>query len=109
MQTSYFAKYKNTDGVNIAIKPAPGFTGPSYPALYPKWSFLKQYKIDGNEQTYTEAYYAQVLNHLDPQKVWDDLKDSTLLCWEKTGKFCHRRIVAKWLKDALNVDVGEAT
>jgi len=101
MRTSYFAKYKNSDGINIAIKPAPGFTGESYPDLFPKWSFLKQYKIDGDEQAYTEAYYDEVLNHLDPYKVWNDLKDKTLLCWEKSGSFCHRRIVAEWLENSI--------
>jgi len=107
MQTSYFAKYKHPDGVNIAIKPAPGFSGPSYPALYPKWSFLKKYKDDGDEYAYTLAYHEQVLGNLDPQEVWNDLKDHTLLCWEKSGKFCHRRIVADWLKKTIGANVPE--
>jgi hypothetical protein len=107
MNTSYFAKYKKEDGVNIAIKPAPGFSGASYPDLYPKWSFLSQYKKDGDEAAYTEAYYAEVLSKLNPQKVWNDLKDSTLLCWEKSGSFCHRRIVADWIRDNVGVSVPE--
>lgn len=107
MKTSYFAKYKLPDGVNIAAKPAPGFDGPSYPALYPKWSFFKKYKEDGDEEAYTKAYNEKVLAHLDPNKVWSDLKNCTLLCWEKSGTFCHRRIVADWLKRTINVDVIE--
>jgi len=108
MQTSYFAKYKGKYGINIAIKPAPGFVGESYPDLFPKWHFLKQYKIDGDEQAYIKAYYSEVLRHLDPKKVWIDLADKTLLCWEKTGKFCHRRIVAGWLQHNLDVSIPEA-
>lgn len=107
MNTSYFAKYRRVTGVNIAIKPAPGFAGPSYPDLFPKWSFLKKYKEDGNEADYTREYHAQVLNKLDPQKVYDDLKDSTLLCLEKSGEFCHRRLVAEWLEKALGITVPE--
>jgi hypothetical protein len=30
-----------------------------------------------------------------------------LLCWEAPGKFCHRRLVAAWLEDALGIDVPE--
>ena len=107
MKTSYFAKYRGDHGVNIAIYPAPGFKGDSYPDLFPKWSFLKQYKIDGDEQAYTKAYYSEVLSKLDPKKVWNDLADKTLLCWEKSGKFCHRRIVAEWLQNNLNVSIPE--
>jgi uncharacterized protein (DUF488 family) len=107
MRTSYFAKHKADDGVSIAIKAPPGFTGSSYPPLYPKWSFLKKYREDGDEDSYTKAYYDQVLNKLDPKEVYLYLEDSTLLCWEKSGSFCHRRIVAAWLKKTIGVDVEE--
>lgn len=107
VRTSYFARYKGPDGINIAMKPVPGFKGPSYPALYPKWSFLSQYKKDNDKHAYTKAYYEQVLSHLDPQEVYNDLKDKTLLCWEKAGLFCHRRIIADWLKHELGVTVLE--
>ena len=30
-----------------------------------------------------------------------------MLCWEPPGKFCHRRLVAKWLEEHLGVDVPE--
>lgn len=107
MNTSYFAKYRRVTGVNIAMKPPQGFAGPSYPALFPKWSFLKKYKEDGNEADYAREYHAQVLGKLDPQKVYDDLKDATLLCWERSGEFCHRRLAAEWLEKALGITVPE--
>jgi len=108
MKTSYFAKYKGSNGVNIAIKPAPGFNGESYPDLFPKWSFLKQYKKDGDENSYIESYRTEVLSKLDPQKVYADLKDKTILCWEKSGSFCHRRIVAHWLQQHTGLEVPES-
>ena len=107
MKTSYFAKYKGADGVNIAIKSAPGFKGESYPALYPKWSFLKKYKQDGDKDAYTKEYYKQVLSKLDPVEVYEDLKEKTLLCWEKPGSFCHRRLVARWLQQNIGTEVPE--
>lgn len=107
MKTSYFAKYKNDDGVSIAIKSPTWFTGDSYPDLFPKWSFLKQYFKDHDEDAYVIAYYDQILSKLDPNKVFNDLKDKTLLCWEKSGEFCHRRIVAEWLRINLGISVPE--
>ncbi len=107
MKTSCFAKYKESDGVSIAIKIPPGFIRLTYSDLFPKWSFLKKYKQDKDEIAYTKEYYKQVLSKLDSQKVWDDLKDSTLLCWEKSDKFCHRHIVAEWLEKELGVEVFE--
>lgn len=107
MKTSYFAKYKEKDGVNIAMRPVPGFKGSSYPDLFPHADFLWQYKADGNKEAYIKAYNERVLSHLNPQKVYDDLKDSVLLCWEKSGSFCHRRLVADWLQKELNVIVEE--
>lgn len=107
MKTSYFAKYKGNLGVNIAIKPAPGFKGTSYPPLFPKWSFLSQYKKDSDENSYTEAYYDQVLNKLDPMQILEEIGGNTLLCWEKSGTFCHRRIVAEWIFNETGVIVPE--
>jgi len=107
MKTSYFAKHRGSNGINIAIKPAPGFEGPSYPPLYPMWGFLKKYKQDGDEAAYTEEYHKKVLAFLDPHKVYNDLKDNTLLCWEKSGSFCHRRIVADWIQEHTGHKVEE--
>lgn len=108
MQTSYFSKYRGDSGVCIALKHPDGFQGKCYPPLFPKWSFLSKYFKDHDEEAYTREYHAQVLSKLDPQKVYNDLKDCVLLCWEGPNKFCHRRLVAQWLKDALGAEVPEA-
>lgn len=108
MRTSYFSLYKKPDAVGIAMV-TPDWYGPcrTYPDLFPKKSFLFKYKKDHNEEDYIQAYYEQVLSKLDPEKVYEDLKDNTLLCWEKAGKFCHRRLVAAWLELSLGVEVPE--
>lgn len=107
MKTSYFAKYRGDRGCNIAIKPISGYTGLSYPELYPKWPFLKKYKEDGNKEAYTKEYYNLILNKLNPEKVYDDLQDYVLLCYEKPGDFCHRRLVANWIETSLGIVVPE--
>ena len=107
MKTSNFETYKEDDGVGIAVEAPPDFTGPSYPDLFPEWSFLNKYKADGDKAAYIQAYYQRVLSKLDPQKVYDDLSESVLLCYEEPGEFCHRRLVAEWLEKELGVSIPE--
>lgn len=107
MKTSCFFTYKGSAGVSIAARAPEGYNGRTCAQLYPKYWFFKKYKEDGDEEAYEIAYRAEVLSKLNPQEVYDTLKDSVLLCWEKAGNFCHRRIVAKWLEEELGVIVEE--
>ena len=67
----------------------------------------KKYKDDGDEDFYTARYQEEVLSFLDPKKVVKDLgPESILLCWERPDRFCHRHIVAEWLRKA-GYDVWE--
>lgn len=106
MYTGCFKDYKGYDGVNISLKPPEWFRGPSYPDLFPKWSFLKKYFADGNKNEYTTEYYNQILSKLDPSKVYKDLQHSVLLCW-CLGNFCHRYIVADWIFLELGICINE--
>lgn len=69
---------------------------------------------------YRERFFAETLNPLDPQKVWDDLHklhggdiEPVLQCFERPPldqrNFCHRRMVADWFKSTLGHDVPEVT
>lgn len=107
MYTSYFAKYKGNQGINIAMKSPNWFTGYSYPQLFPKRSFLFQYFNDKDENAYTKAYYDQVLLKLYPNQVYNDLQNKVLLCYEKSGSFCHRRLVADWIFNTIGIEVKE--
>ncbi len=50
---------------------------------------------------FTELYYEHVLSKLDPHIVVEELgPDPILICYEKVGEFCHRHIVADWLRAA---------
>ena len=107
MKTSYFSKYKGNKGISIACSAPKNFKGQTYQQLVPKWSLVKDYK-DGNitKKEYVSKYLKQI-DKLDPNKVLKDLKDKVLLCWEGPGKFCHRRIVAWWIENELNIKVPE--
>jgi hypothetical protein len=108
MRTSYFAKYRGEHGVSIARYPFKGYSGRQYPPLFPSNEILMQYKRDADRIMYTDRYYDEILVRLDPQKVYDDLGDeAVLLCFEKPGDFCHRRLVASWIEDKLGLEVPE--
>ena len=117
MFTSYFGNLKNVRNPLSISGKAPAFYTqrglPEYKILAPKYSFFKAYK-DGliGEEGYTEEYCRLVLDPLDPRAVYEHLTgtygdDVTLLCYEKPGDFCHRRIVAVWLELALGIEIPE--
>ncbi len=109
MNTSYYAKYKGGNAVSIAAKCPHWFTGRQYKKLAPSYPVLMGYKNGKiSEEQFIERYYAEVLNNLDAKQVYEELgEDAVLLCWEKSGSFCHRHLVAEWLKEKLGVEVTE--
>lgn len=92
--------------ISIAIS-ARYFGGDKYRPLNPDRSFMQQ-----GEQIYTPKF-AALLSKLDPKKVVADFEeiskgnDVVLLCHEAEGDFCHRRLVADWLRDNLHIEVRE--
>ena len=108
MKTSYFARLKEIENpISICGKAPDWYKGPQFKKLAPKLWFFELYKSgEITSEEYTEAYYAEVLNHLDPQEIVNKLiqvyntKDFTLICYEKPEDFCHRHLVAEWLKNA---------
>ena len=85
-----------------------------YPTLAPKKDFwLVWHRNIGvvpeevNNRYYIEEYYKQVLSKLDPEIMYEDLKNSVLLCYEEAPLFCHRHIVAAWLELTLGISVPE--
>jgi L-rhamnose isomerase len=100
--------------VNIASKHPSWWKGESYRVLFPSWSLVKSYKESLDSDVYTEGYCRAILDKLDPSKVYDQLtlgshRRVVLLCWEKPGDFCHRRLVAEWFEKHLEIKVPEIT
>ena len=106
VKTSYFGSklWHGKNAVAISRGVPQWYRGRAYKALAPPWDLLR---IE-DEEEYTRRYKREVLSRLDPQKVLEDLgDDAILLCWEKPGEFCHRRLVAEWLEEALGIEVPE--
>lgn len=90
------------------------YQGKCYPKLAPKLSFWKTWhnnigKIseEENNRYYVQEYWNQVLSKLDPEKVYRELDNSVLLCYESNIEFCHRHIVAAWFEILLGTNVPE--
>jgi len=62
-----------------------------------------------DEATFIPLYRAQVLDKLDPHKIIRDLGGDNfiMLCWEASGEFCHRRVVAAWMLKHTGIQVEE--
>ena len=90
------------------------YKGKYYQPLAPKLSFWKVWhdnigKIpeEENNKYYIQKYWEDVLSKLDPEKVYQDLNYSVLLCYETNEKFCHRHIVAAWFELVLGEEIPE--
>ena len=81
-----------------------------YRKLCPSWSLVKQFKRRKiSWQNYSEIYREDILDKLDPEKVYADLgENAILLCWEKAfTPCCHRRLIADWFYEHLQIKVNE--
>ena len=108
--TTYFSNIRNLPEnivpVSITAKPPKKWEGIEYKKLAPKYDILFEWKRTHDDAQYSERYCNEILNHLDPKKVIDDLskistyndgKDVALVCYETPRCFCHRHIVSRWL------------
>ena len=108
--TSYFAKLKKLpdDVVPISIcgKAPAWYNGLQYKVLAPTYNILMKYKNDHDEAYYVEHFNSEVLGRIRAMDVVNAIsrlsggaKKVALICYEKPTDFCHRHLVAKWLKE----------
>ena len=127
--TTYFAQLRNlpTNIIPISICrfPPKWFHGLEYLKLAPPWSTLKKWKESEKNydaiQEYVQDFYQRVLDPLSTYRVLDELQvmlpnevkaqmqspvwrntdwHIALICYEKSGDFCHRNLVSEWLQNA---------
>lgn len=107
--TSYFAKIRSLPQsivpISIALKSPTYFQGLQYKVLAPSSSILYDWKFNGSsKEVYTRRFFDEILNNLSCEQVVSELKemsggkDIALVCYEKSSDFCHRHLVAEWLK-----------
>ncbi len=108
--TSYFAKLKSLENAGIIPVAICGsipkfYTGYWYKDLAPTYQIFAKYKQDGDSEDYMVSYSKKVLDTLDARQVVKEItaitngaKDIALICYEKPSDFCHRHLVASWLR-----------
>ena len=114
--TSYFAKLKklpdNIIPISICGKAPEWYKGLQYKKLAPKYDFFMKWKENHDNDYYIKCFNEQVLNKLDQIEVYQELcslansDNIALICYEKPSDFCHRHLVANWLKES-GFDVKE--
>ena len=106
--TSYFAKLKslpdNIIPISICGKAPDWYKGLQYKKLAPKYDFFIKWKDNHDNDYYTKCFNEQVLDKLDVEDTVSELIDPhsgidiALICYEKPEDFCHRHLVAEWLR-----------
>lgn len=75
--TSYFANVKSLPSEVVPIAICGGvpewWCGLQYRKLAPKREFFNEWKSSGDNDYYVKCYYEQVLSHLDPAQVYNEL------------------------------------
>lgn len=114
MKTACYSKYRGLGRIGISIGNPRGIPAGyrMYKALAPRRDMLHL-----GQEEYREIFFREILGPLDPAQVVRDLEnlaasaEPVLLCFEKPPftpvNFCHRRMVAEWLKDTLGLNVPE--
>lgn len=110
--TSYFGQLKSLakNGIiPISIaRYSPGYyKGYTLLEVAPTGAMLKM-----DEEAYRRAY-AEILRHVDANKLLRAIegigrgRNVALLCYEKPGELCHRRLLAEWIQKSVGVEVAE--
>jgi hypothetical protein len=100
--TSYFAKYKNgINAVSIARGTPKWFNGKSIIEFAPP-----RYMINYSPEDYKKEFKKVVIEKTAKNGLNKLQEGDVLLCYEKPNEFCHRHIIAEWLR-GLGYDVQE--
>lgn len=110
--TSYFGRLprfpENIVPISICGKAPDWYGGLQYKKLAPKYDFFMKWKETHDNDYYIRCFNEQVLDKLNAEDVLLELSelagfnnrhnDICLICYEKPEDFCHRHLVADWLR-----------
>lgn len=119
--TSYFAKLnKILDAgyfpISIARYTPKGLDITEIKILAPSEDLLRKIKSGEIDETEYEKIYRKDMERFDFNRVWETFeqiseingkRDLVLLCFEKSGDFCHRHIFASLMGEKTNNRIEE--
>lgn len=114
--TSYFGNSKKLQQagikvIGISLYPPRWFNGISLKQVAPTKSIL--FANGQTQEEYTRRYRSEVLSRQDMQQFLKTVEqasggqDVALCCYEKPEDFCHRHILADWIKEKLGIEISE--
>nr|DAR63474.1 MAG TPA: protein of unknown function DUF488 [Caudoviricetes sp.] len=114
--TSYFGNSKKLQQagikvIGISLYPPRWFNGISLKQVAPTKSIL--FANGQTQEEYTRRYRSEVLSRQDIQQFLKTVEqasggqDVALCCYEKPEDFCHRHILADWIKEKLGIEISE--
>jgi len=106
IQTSNYARCGgNPDALGISYSSPQWFAGCRLPLLAPEWSMVDSIRKGlMTEKEYTVNYINLIKSRRSSGKLSAEMiyyllpENSILLCYESPNEFCHRRILAEWIK-----------
>jgi uncharacterized protein (DUF488 family) len=110
VETSNFRRCKGDPRcVAISARVPKNYNGRRCKKLAPPyWMVQKSKSGEMIDEEFKREYKRCVLDKLDAHDILAEIgDDAILLCWEWSGKFCHRTLVAKWLSEELGIEVKE--
>lgn len=111
--TSYYANKKRTiPGVAISnVVPAWATNCDDWePKLAPPWKMMPRGAFSDaiiGQAAWIRMFESEVLVRFNPDSLLRRFEGKAMLCYEKPGEFCHRRIVADWITRLTGVAVPE--
>lgn len=108
--TSYFGNVgalpKDATLISISLWSPKGWSGKHIKQLAPTEDILSEYKRTGDETRYVKRYQEEILGKRSAKNLVGAIREKwgdgtfIFLCYEKPGRFCHRRLLAHWLEQS---------
>lgn len=108
--SNYARNGTHPNAIAISRKPPDWYTGTALPELAPTWEMIMAHKEGNITEMDFISMYVDLLHRqrFDPNKFIEPLPDPTfLLCYEKPGDFCHRRVLAEWIELKTGIAIPE--
>ena len=113
--TSYFGNSKKLQQagikvIGISLYPPRWFNGISLKQVAPTKSIL--FANGQTQEDYVRRYKSEVLSQQDMQQFLKTVgqasggQDVALCCYEKPEDFCHRHILADWIREKLGIEIS---
>lgn len=108
--SNYARSAQHPLAVAISASPPDWYHGKKFQLLAPTWEMINDYKSGRiNSKDYASKYITLLeqrdITAFDIVEIFPD--GTRFLCYEAPGDFCHRRVLADWIKERTGMEVTE--